>query len=106
MTKLVANVDPDVQLEITDVLRVMGGDVVSLSKSSLDSIVSAHSSSFFLYIFKMHVNIWTWNWKTKKSIYGVNTGFGQLAKQKIVSQSYKQSKYKEEIKRICDQTCS
>ena len=66
MTKLVANVDPDVQLEITDVLRVMGGDVVSLSKSSLDSIENARE------YLDMEL-------ENEKTIYGVNTGFGQLA---------------------------
>ena len=66
MTKLVANVDPDVQLEITDVLRVMEGDVVSLSKSSLDSIENARK------YLDMEL-------ENEKTIYGVNTGFGQLA---------------------------
>ena len=65
MTKLVVNVDPDAQLEISDVLRVMEGDVVSLSKSLLDSLENARK------YLDMEL-------ENEKTIYGVNTGFGQL----------------------------
>ena len=58
--------DPDVQLEITDVLRVMQGDVVSLSKSSLDSLENVRRHLYM-------------KLENEKTIYEVNAGFGQLA---------------------------